>query len=146
MEGMSMEVPNGKRKAGEKMSVEERASKTIDNIVSYIGQFIRSDYGSKDPVEVTSKKAREWAKKNGVDFSDNGYQMLGKFGVEMADRTREGIKERVNDSREELKRRIDLLKTARQYLESGDAVRAKRLIDQAILGTDKASDSDGKVF
>jgi AraC-like DNA-binding protein len=132
MDSISTDV--AKRKAGQKMSDEDRAALKIDKIIAHTGMFVRTDFGGKDPQQTVNKKAREWAAKKGRKFSDEGFDLLAEFGIEMANHTREGIQTRTTDSREELKRRVDLFRTARQYLDSGHIEQAKRLLDQALDG------------
>ena len=88
------------------MSPEERAKRPTRNIINQIAQFVRTDRGGQDYLEAAIESAKKFAKSQGETLSEKGYKLMALFGMQEAERCKEGIKKRVQTPIDELRRRL----------------------------------------
>lgn len=136
-EGISETVPTPqpKRKAGRKMSDEERRAKPMHKLLSQISQFIRRDFGGQDHLATTVKKARAWAETKNLNISDGGFEVIGEFAMAFALKQLEGCQERASDTIAELRRRETVIVAALKALTDGKTIEAVRLLTSVVNGT-----------
>lgn len=128
------------RKKGQKMSQEERQALAISELLGNLTKFIRRDFGGKEnQVAVVAKKARVWAAKQDLQFTDAGYEKLAEFAMEFAGDQLEGCRTRTADTVAELKRRLTLLEKVHELIGAGETSQAWKLIRKIIDGSPVAA-------
>lgn len=138
MDGFSEHVPSDQpvRKKGQKMSQEERQALPVAELLGNLTKFIRRDFGGKEnQIAVVAKKARAWAAKKDLQFTDAGFEKLAEFGMEFAGDQLDGCRIRTADTVAELRRRMALLHTVLELLEKGLIKEATPILERVIEGT-----------
>lgn len=129
------------RRRGRKMSPAERAKKKFVELINMQAQFTRIDVGGTDHAGALRKKAVAWAKEKGINFSDNGYNLLAEFALREINHQLNGCRNRSADNLTEMKTRIGVLESALGMCKIDDIASCTKLLNRAING---ASDNDVK--
>ncbi len=118
-------------KRGKKMSQEQRDELPQNKVVNQIMQFVRADYGGKDPLVANIEAAKEFCESKGKKLSDEGYELMALFGLIRTERCRAGIAKRIETPVGEIRRRCALVELVQDDLAAGNIAASKIMLEKA---------------
>lgn len=94
------------------MGDDDRRKKSMRELVGMLNQFVRTDFGGSDHLQVVSERASKFVEKKGKALTPEGIGLIAEFAIEEAHKHVEGVRNRQRATSEELKRRIERLEHA----------------------------------